>query len=142
LGQKAERIGVRLASLRREHEDVLNSFKLVRAATEADANSGRVFGLVSGLGDLLEAHFAHENRSLYTPLKLAVQGNPAGPMLAEHAEIARTLKTLLSDLSKRTEPSSVSCGKLGPRIEALQRLVFDHMRKEEKVIFWIAELEL
>ncbi|HXY56856.1 MAG TPA: hypothetical protein VEH01_04495, partial [Nitrososphaerales archaeon] len=60
MGQKAERIGVRLASLRREHEDVLNSFKLVRAATEADANSGRVFGLVSGLGGLLEAHFAHE----------------------------------------------------------------------------------
>lgn len=134
----------RIATLKAEHRGILRRFKLLSEAIDRQAAAGTIQDLISKLEVLLESHFSHEQASLYEPLesRSEMKDSPARIMMAEHRAIGRAFKTLRSNMAESNRPSSVSYEDLQSRIDTLQGLVSEHIRKEEKILFWIAQLEL
>jgi hemerythrin-like domain-containing protein len=142
--RNGEPVSMRIAALKEEHEGILRRFRLLREAVGRHSPASTIRGLVSKLQGLVESHFAHEQDGLYEPMRSRSEAkyDPTRAVMAEHGEISRAFKRLISDMGGSGCPSTLSQTALRTRVEALERLVIGHMRKEEKVLFWMAELEL
>lgn len=133
-----------IEALRREHENILRELVLLRDALDKREAARTVFALASSLGRDLETNFSHELSILYEPMKKkpGLKGGPISTMIAEHSAISRAFKTLLSAIETLRNRSSHQYEDLRLQIDGLQRLVGKHVRREEKILFWMAELEL
>jgi len=134
----------RLAPLREEHERILRQLGSVQAGIKdhSPSSNRRLQGLIDGLGSRLEAHFADEERTLYKPLKQRLgKDSPISEMVREHRSIRRTFEKLRS-ASNEYEAHRSRIGDLRLSLDSLQREINGHIEKEEKVLFWLADLKL
>jgi len=139
-GTKADR----LAPLREEHEEILRQLGLVQASLTDPLpySKRRLRGLIDGLGSLLEAHFIDEESILYRPLKQRLgKHSPTGEMMREHRSIHRAFEKLRSG-STEYERGRSRTGDMQLSLDSLQREISGHLEKEEKVLFWLADLKL
>jgi hemerythrin-like domain-containing protein len=139
--------GNRLTPLKDEHKAIMRQLEVVRGNIE-EASPSSVRALRASLHELgarLETHFDRERETLYEPLRSALgKDSPIGSMLEGHKAMKRTYRELLSDLGNfETHPFSPQIRvDLRARVESFQRMFRDYVRKEEKIVFWIAELNL
>jgi hemerythrin-like domain-containing protein len=136
----------RLAQLREEHRAIIRQLNLVRSSIKQGSrfSTEGLRELVDGLGKQMETHFKHEQETLYDPLRSALgKDNPAGSMLEGHKAMKRAYNHLLSLLDDYVvRGSSHAKDSLLSGIDSLLETILEYVRKEEKVIFWIAELNL
>lgn len=141
---RAAKASDRLAPLREEHEGIVRQLGLVRAGVKDSSPSSkrRLRGLIDVLGSRLEAHFIDEERILYKPLKQRLgKDSPTSEMMREHRSIHRTFEEVRSG-STEYEGDGSRIGDLQLSLESLQREIGGHLEKEEKVLFWLADLKL
>ena len=94
------------------------------------------------LGSELKSHFAEEERNLYAPLRSRLgKNNPIDEMIAEHVSIFRAYR-LLSSTYEKYELRRDRASDLRYCVDSLKRGISQHVRKEEMVLFWLAELKL
>jgi len=142
--------GRAIARLRTEHQDIIRTLNIVgdeaiNAVHPKSNGTKRISKLILQLGVLLKTHFAHEQTALYGPLRSTLGGDsPTDSMLEEHRSIQRAYERVLAALAECESQASSSQAREGLRfhIDSLQGITTEHIRKEEKIIFWIAELNL
>jgi hemerythrin-like domain-containing protein len=134
----------RLKPLREEHKVIVRQLGLVRASIKDSSPSStkRLRGLIDDLGSRLEIHFIDEEKLLYKPLKQRLRkDSPTDEMLEEHKSIHRTFERLRSG-STQYEADRSRIGDLQLCLDSLQKELRGHLEKEEKVLFWLADLKL
>ncbi len=134
----------RFTPLREEHKGIVRQLGLVRASIKDSSPSSteRLRGLIDGLGSRLETHFIDEERILYKPLKQRLgKDSPTDEMMHDHKSIHRTFERLRSG-STEYDADSSRIGDLQLCFDSLQKELGGHLEKEEKVLFWLADLKL
>ena len=135
-----------LAPLRREHKELMLQLGfVVKGIASSPPDSSEVLGtLIEDFGARLETHFKHEEESLYGPLVSALgKASAVSPMMDGHRAMRRASKEMMVALAEyraRQRPGARAA--LEEKVGSLHRIVEEYVRKEEKVVFWIAELTL
>jgi len=131
-----------LATLKEEHRSISRQLKLLRTITSGPSSTERLRELVNILESQLRTHFNHEERGLYKSLsKRLGRHSPIGQMRLEHTSIRRTFEAFRRSSIEYGAGQSRS-GELKRCFEALQEQVVGHVEKEEKVLFWLADVKL
>jgi hemerythrin-like domain-containing protein len=129
-----------LTILREEHRGIVQQLRLVRRSLEASrpGPQEKLHESISELGSRLEAHFDHEERTLYGLLDSRLKrSSPTSELVKEHRVIQGALRTLQTMGAERA-PAVQLEGQLSSLRSALNR----HLEKEEKVVFWLADYHL
>lgn len=139
----------RIVYLRQEHQLIANQLNLLMGqistlagSTVQAASLVELRKTLSTFGLALKSHFDYEERGLYRPLEASLgKDSPTGGMVDEHRAIYRAFQELVGTLSKyEIEPTLAR--HLKTEAGKLQRMMSEHIVKEEKVLFWIAEVKL
>lgn len=97
------------------------------------------------LSEQLRGHLAKEERSFFPVLEVRL-GRDRGiieVMKREHREILCSLKAFEDELYRMVrERDTRKTWNLSSFIQDLQASVSDHMSREERIVFWLAELRL
>ncbi len=94
------------------------------------------------LGPMLKSHFDNEEKGLYESLEASLgKDSPTEGLVGEHRAIYREFKQLVDILAKyEDEPTFLR--HLKTSVNLLQKMMNEHIEKEEKVVFWIAQVKL
>jgi iron-sulfur cluster repair protein YtfE (RIC family) len=135
-----------LSPLRREHKELMLQLGMVMNAVGScpPSSTEKLGTLIEALGARLETHLNHEQESLCGPLVSALgKDGPVGPIMDGHKAMKRAVKDMSSALAAyRASRSPRAWAELREKMDSLHRTVGEYVRKEEKVVFWIAELTL
>lgn len=132
-----------LASLLEEHSAISKHLALVKnEVTRSQSKSPeKLMGLVDDLGARIAKHITHEEQSLYKQLKIRLKkDSPTDEMIMEHELIRNEFATLRHKCAEyETVDSYVA---ISQSLDSLQRKLGEHMKKEEKVLYWLADIKL
>jgi len=136
--------------MREDHRRVLDEIKILEAAAmtagsrreDRDWPGETVLSVLATLGRQFDTHMAAEDEILYPALSEALPGTRPSiePLMADHG----TLRMMLSDLDEglREPPSTARNELIGVQLRDLVDLLRIHIRKEEVVVFAVAERAL
>jgi hemerythrin-like domain-containing protein len=127
-----------------EHQGIADQLKLLRGLANASRppSRRRLRNLLICLELQLRRHFDDEEQNLYRPLNVKLKsGSPTSEMTREHRSLSRSLDLLLRAFSDY-ETDRGKLGEFRLRINLLQSEMDAHVEKEEKVLFWLADLKL
>ena len=97
---------------------------------------------IDRLKSMVERHILNEEATLYEPLRLKFgRGGPIDTMTREHRSIRQSLGRLLSALDAYSA-GRTRIADLQSSLNSLQKEIGEHIEKEEKVLFWLADLKL
>jgi iron-sulfur cluster repair protein YtfE (RIC family) len=130
--------------LRKEHAEItrylIQAGRMIRESPGPPAS--RLRSSVGRLRTLVEAHFAEEEETLYAALKMRLRrDSPVEEMTKEHEAIRRTLMKLVS-ASGGYAAGHGQTAEVGRCLSSLEEELEAHVQKEEKVLFWLADLRL
>jgi hemerythrin-like domain-containing protein len=95
-------------------------------------------------GDL-SLHFQREEKALYPLLEKRMEDNPEPVILMkqEHQRLMHCLEAFTSEVSRMIkEHDAVRTWNLSSTLQDLRSGLSDHVSREERVLFWLAELHL
>jgi len=93
----------------------------------------------------LALHIQREERALYPVLesRLGYEAEPVAIMRKEHQELLDCVSQVRSEISgMRQNLESVKTWGLNSKLQELRVGLSDHLSREERVVFWLAELQL
>jgi regulator of cell morphogenesis and NO signaling len=93
----------------------------------------------------LQLHVNKEERGLFPVLesRLRKDRELLEVMRREHAELLASLESLMSELDRMTrDHDTKKTWILASRLQELRGDLSDHLSREERVVFWLAELRL
>jgi hemerythrin-like domain-containing protein len=101
----------------------------------------KLLELIDHLGSRIAKHFAYEEKILYKPLKMKLEkDSPTDEIILDHELIRRDFEILRrACVQYGTSSSSVVLQRC---LDPFQRELSEHLRKEERVLFWLAEFKL
>ncbi len=97
------------------------------------------------LADNLSLHFEREEKALYPLLekRMGDKTEPVSVMKQEHQPMLERLKSFTFEASRMIkEHDTVKTWNLSSTLQDLRSELSDHMSREERVLFWLAELHL
>jgi len=131
-----------MALLRTEHRKITRQLELLAGSTRPGADPAALKRISADLGSLLEKNLTNEKQILYGPLKEKLQRDK---LVASMVEAQGAIRREFKDLSPALAKYETGVGEiqdLRSRVASLQKLTADYIRKEEKIVFWYAELHL
>ncbi len=134
----------RFADLRGSHRKMVRQLELARSMMREvpSPSSGKQRSLIDGFGLQLKRHFVEEERKLYKPLRSRLgKGNPMEEMMHEHESIRRAFERLVVS-SVEYESGRCNMRKFQLGFDSLRDQLIKHMKKEENVVYWLADLKL
>jgi hemerythrin-like domain-containing protein len=143
-----------LDELKRDHSSILQQLYSIDKQLGWLESSGpeKVPKLLSTLSRVSEhmwrdlaLHFHREERALYPILekRLGYEAEPVGVMRKEHQELLDCLTAVKSEVSRmRDDKDSLKTWSLSSKLQELRVGLSDHISREERVLFWLAELHL
>ncbi len=93
----------------------------------------------------LALHIRREEQALYAVLenRLGYEAEPVVVMRKEHQNLLECLSGVKSEISKmRENHDSFKTWGLSSKLQELRAGLSDHISREERVLFWLAELHL
>ena len=93
----------------------------------------------------LALHIQREEGALYPVLegRLGYEAEPVAVMRKEHQELLDRVSQMRSEISRmRQNLESVKTWGLNSKLQELRVGLSDHLSREERVVFWLAELQL
>lgn len=93
----------------------------------------------------LQLHVNKEERALFPVLesRLGKDRELLEVMKGEHAELLASLESLRSELNRMTnDHDTKKTWTLASRLQELRGDLSDHLSREERIVFWLAELRL
>ncbi len=93
----------------------------------------------------LALHIHREERALYPILegRLGYEAEPVAVMRTEHGKLLDSLAAVRSELSEMNRNlETVKTWGLSSKLQELRAELSDHISREERVVFWLAELHL
>jgi len=93
----------------------------------------------------LSLHFQREEKALYPLLEKRMRDNPepVTVMKQEHRRLTKCLGVFTSEISRMIkEHDAVRTWNLTSTLQDLRSELSDHMSREERVLFWLAEVHL
>ena len=136
--------GDRITPLVNEHKNIMNQLDRVRNAMMVSPRQsrGKPGESIDVLRSMVEAHLLNEEAAIYEPLRLRLGRNgPIDTMTREHRSIRQGLGRLLS-ASDEYGTGRTRIGDLQSCFDSLQKEIGQHMEKEERILFWLADLKL
>lgn len=143
-----------LTILRQEHSALLRElFELDQQLTSLES-SGPIKGTrvlkelaetERGMRSSLELHMRKEERGLFPILetKLGQDRELVDVMKSEHAELLGSLDSFKKELERmNSEHDTRKTWNLASKLQELRGGLSDHMSREDRVLFWLAELRL
>ena len=126
--------------LREEHRAIIRQLDRVhRLLDDKKHLLGRES--IDALGAQLKVHLAHEEEALYRPLKsILKERSPTGELMKDHRSIRRALREL--EGLAAASGGQASASDLRGQLQILQSALREHMVKEEKVAYWLADHHL
>ncbi len=97
------------------------------------------------LGEDLSLHVRKEETILYSVLekRLGEDRELIEVMKREHGELLGSLEALRSELDRMiSDHDTIRTWNLTSRLQDLRGAMSDHLSREERVLFWLAELRL
>ena len=97
------------------------------------------------MSENLQLHVSKEERGLFPVLesRLGKDRDLLEVMRREHAELLSSLESLRSELDRMTKDHDTKkTWTLASRLQELRGDLSDHLSREERVVFWLAELRL
>lgn len=97
------------------------------------------------LGENLSLHVGKEEKILFSVLekRLGKDWELVEVMRREHEELLGSLESLRSELDRMIiDHDTVRTWNLTSKLQDLRGAMSDHLSREEKVLFWLAELRL
>ena len=143
-----------LAVLRDEHSSALRELYSIDRQLGWLESSGSekapriLVRLLSGSEHLagdLSLHFQREEKALYPLLEKRMGDNtePVTVMKQEHQRLMKCLNAFTSEVSRMIkEHDTVKTWNLSSTLQDLRSELSDHMSREERVLFWLAEIHL
>lgn len=131
----------RVTLLRDEHRAIVRRVAAVgrQVGASPPAPPGDLRESISGLGLLLKTHFAHEEAAVFRPLDARLRGrSPIGELVDDH----RSIREALDRLAGVCLAAGVTPAEKRDRFSSFRSLLDQHLEKEEKVVFWLAEIRL
>lgn len=136
--------GERLRLLREEHKGIVNQLALVRNAIGQSRSPPpeELLELISGLMSRIVKHFADEEKSVYRPLgrKLG-EDSPTHQLMSEHESLRRGFGMLVR-MCARYRGRGRSIKGVRHRFDSLREELSQHIKKEESVLYWLADVML
>ena len=126
--------------LRDEHRGIMRRLGLIGRSLDSPGIGHRkgFRESVSELGSRLEVHFAREERALYAPLSSRMKGgSPTEELLNDHQDIREAFDRL-----NRMGAEGASLSDLREQDSSLRSALKEHLGKEERVLFWLADSRL
>ena len=133
-----------LTPLLEEHRSITQDLELIRKEITMSRlkSSERLPKLIDGLGLRIAKHFMHEEQTLYRQLKARLkEDSPTEEMIMDH-ESMRVEFEVLRHSCVVYESGHGSIVALRRSIDSLQGKLSEHMKKEERVLFWLADVKL
>jgi hemerythrin-like domain-containing protein len=129
----------RVTPLKKEHAEIRHQLELVWTIMASSSNSrGRLRHAVNRLAALTETHFTEEETSLYEPLRSKMRSaGPVDSMGQEHRSILRDFRRLSASIRNQAQIRELRYSFI-----LLETEIDKHIEREEKVLFWLAELKL
>ena len=93
----------------------------------------------------LALHIQREEGALYPVLegRLGYEAEPVAVMRKEHRELLVCVSQVRSEISRmRQDLESLKTWGLNSKLQELRVGLSDHLSREERVVFWLAELQL
>lgn len=143
-----------LTSLRDEHVSVLQEVYSIDRQLGWLESTGpekahrillRLLSYSERLAVDLTLHFQREEKALYPILEKRMEDNiePVMVMKQEHQRLTKCLETFTSEVSRMLkEHDAVKTWNLSSTLQDLRSELSDHVSREERVLFWLAELHL
>ena len=143
-----------LDELKKDHSSILDQLYSIDKQLGWLESSGpeKVPRLLSTLSRISEhmwrdlaLHIHREERALYPILekRLGYEAEPVGVMRREHQELLDCLTAVKSEISRmRDDKDSLKTWSLSSKLQELRVGLSDHISREERVLFWLAELHL
>jgi hemerythrin-like domain-containing protein len=130
-------------ALRKEHKGIVHRLAIVEKCIDAPGFNERKFReSMATLGVQLREHFTHEERAVYGPLNSRLKrSSPTRELIEDHSSIWKAFDKLSE--AKLAQGAGVAPStELKDRLSSLQLTLRRHLEKEEKVVFWLADLRL
>jgi hemerythrin-like domain-containing protein len=143
-----------LTSLRDEHSSVLQEVYSIDRQLGWLESTGpekarrillRLLSYSERLAVDLSLHFQREEKALYPVLEKRMEDNtePVMVMKQEHQRLTKCLDAFTSEVSRMLkEHDAVKTWNLSSILQDLRSELSDHVSREERVLFWLAELHL
>ncbi len=143
-----------LAALKLEHTSVLQELYSIDRQLAWLESSGpekapkilvRLLSQSKRLASDLSLHFQREEKALYLLLekRLVYNTEPVTVMKQEHIRLQECMKSFTSEVSRMIkEHDAVRTWALSSTLQCLRSELSDHLSREERVLFWLAELRL
>ena len=143
-----------LGSLREEHSSVLRELytldhQLGWLESSAPPMSHKALVQLLSTGQKLASdlsfHFQKEEKALYPLLerRMADNAEPVILMREEHKRLTACLDSFTSEVTRMLrEHDARKTWELSSRLQDLRSELSDHVSREEKVLFWLAEIHL
>jgi len=141
-----------LTALRDEHSSVLSELYSIDRQLGWLESTGpekshrillRLLSYSERFASDLSLHFQREENALYPLLEKRMGDNPepVTVMKQEHPRLMKCLDTFTSEVSRMIkEHDAVRTWNLSSTLQDLRSELSDHVSREERVLFWIAEL--
>jgi iron-sulfur cluster repair protein YtfE (RIC family) len=143
-----------LDELRKDHSSILEHLYSLDKQLGWLESSGpekipRILGSLSRISESmwkdLAFHIRREERALYPVLenRLGYEAEPVAIMRKEHRELLECLTAVKLEISQMHQtPGSLKTWGLSSKLQELRAGLSDHVSREERVLFWLAELHL
>ena len=130
-----------LTPLIREHSTIVQELESIRNTLQSQTPAPKLLKLVDDLGEGMKKHFVHEERSLYRQLKIRLrEDSPTDEMTLDHESIRRDFVAFRQAVGKNGEKHSIV--RIQRLFDIFQRKLKEHIKKEERVLFWLADVKL
>ena len=143
-----------LDELKKDHASILDRLysmdrQLGWLESSAPEKIPRLLSFLSRTADQLwkefVSHIQREETILYAILesRLGYQSEPVAIMRKEHKDLLDCLSAVKSEISKMSgDLETVKTWGLNSKVQELRAGLSDHVSREERVVFWLAELHL
>ncbi len=138
-----------IPSLRREHIELLRGMNRLqehlyqlRAGREISEAHQKFFRKLSVLEDKIIRHMQREEQYLYTALQLHVDGELVNLMMEEHRRVTDTIEKSRPTPSGNVKIVTHPFSKWKSELNKTLSFKKEHLRKEEGVVFWLAEVKM
>jgi iron-sulfur cluster repair protein YtfE (RIC family) len=143
-----------LSALKDEHSSVLQELYALDRQLGWLESSGPMMArkilvrLLSGgekLASDLSLHFQREEKALYPILekRMGEKAEPVAIMKQEHERLSNCLNKFTSEVARMLkEHDNVRTWELSSSLQDLRSELSDHVSREERVLFWLAEIHL
>ncbi|HXX72083.1 MAG TPA: hemerythrin domain-containing protein [Candidatus Acidoferrales bacterium] len=129
-----------VVALREEHKGIVQRLAIIERCVNAPGFNEKKFReSVATLGVQLREHFKHEERVVYEPLNSRLKGSsPTKELIEEHGSIWKAFDKLgETNLTKNARV--ISSAQLKVNLSSLQLALGKHLKKEERLVFWLAD---